>query len=142
MRSRPVLGGFDSRSPCIPAPSAMYPSPLGFGHGLSRFSPPKDQLKTFGVLYLGSDLETCFLETVIRDRSEAQTRPPPLPINEIEEWDQVAVEVSETLLLVDLSGSGTVRHGIPTDVVRAQSHKLSQLWSLALWSNRTQVAGI
>lgn len=45
-----------------------FPDPLSFGKNPTRFSDPRRRVpaKRFGVLYLGSSLKVCFLETILR----------------------------------------------------------------------------
>jgi len=52
---------------------STYPDPLGYGKSPSRFSDPRRRTAAnrFGVLYFGDSLKVCFLETVLRDRREA-----------------------------------------------------------------------
>ena len=46
-----------------------YPDPLRFGKTSTRFSDPCRRVPAnrFGVLYLGSSLKVCFIETILRD---------------------------------------------------------------------------
>lgn len=124
---------------------ARYPDPLGYGKTPSRFSDPRVALpeeEQFGVFYLGASIRVCFLETILRDRRTARTGYLPIPQSELQEWNTVPVEVAEPLRLVDLTGDGPIRMGVPTDAVRASRHHLGQVWSLALWGHNSQPDGI
>jgi RES domain-containing protein len=46
------------------------------------------------------------------------------------------------LKLIDLRGDRLLQMGVPTDAVRASSHRLGQNWSLAFWSHQEQPDGI
>jgi len=124
---------------------ARYPSPLGYGKTPSRFSDPRVALREderFGVFYIGASIRVCFLETVLRDRRTARTGYLPIPESELQEWNTVSVEITEALRLVDLTGDGPVRMGIPTDAGRASRHHWGQIWSLALWGHSSEPDGI
>ena len=49
-----------------------YPDPLSFGKNPTRFSDPRKRIPAnrFGVLYLGSSLKVCFVETILRDERD------------------------------------------------------------------------
>lgn len=49
-----------------------YPDPLSFVKNPTRFSDPRKRIPAnrFGVLYLGSSLKVCFLETILRDERD------------------------------------------------------------------------
>jgi hypothetical protein len=46
------------------------------------------------------------------------------------------------LKLVDLRGDNLVKMGVPTDAVRASSHRLGQRWSFAFWSHTESPDGL
>jgi hypothetical protein len=52
-------------------PMVHAATPLGTGHGLTRFASP---MKAFQVLYLGQDLATAVAETLVRDRFQDKAR--------------------------------------------------------------------
>jgi len=124
---------------------ARYPDPLGFGKTPSRFSDPRVAMpdeERFGVFYLGTSIQVCFLETVLRDRRTARMGYLPIEQSELQVWNTVAVDFGEPALLVDLTGDGAVRMGLPTDAVRTARHHWGQIWSLAIWSHDSQPDGI
>lgn len=50
----------------------VHLDPVGFGKNASRFSDPRrcKPENRFGVLYLGSSLKVCFVETILRDKRD------------------------------------------------------------------------
>lgn len=124
---------------------SIYPDPLGFGRVPSRFGDPRAGLpegERFGVVYLGSTLKVCFLETVLRDRGNGRLGDLPMEVAELEGWVAAEVEAAAPLRLVDLRGDGPARMGVPTDAVRASSHALGRRWSLAFWSHGSRPDGL
>jgi hypothetical protein len=120
-------------------------SPLGFGKGPSRFSDPRTKLpdaKRFGVLYLGSTLEVCFLEAVLRDRRNGVGGPLTMQESELEVLTSVQVEVAKPLLLADLRGNRPVVMGVPTDVGNAADQKLARRWSRFFQRHPDRLDGI
>lgn len=121
-----------------------YADPLGFGKDGSRFSdprllPPEDR---YGVIYLGSSLKVCVLEALVRDRGDARLGDLILAREELEGLACAEIELSDHLLLTDLSGDGMVAMGIPTDAVRASDQSLGRAWGLALRNNAAQPDGL
>ncbi|MGB8842760.1 MAG: RES family NAD+ phosphorylase [Aliidongia sp.] len=124
---------------------SIYPNPLGYGLAPSRFSDPRldrPEVARFGVLYLGSSLKVCFLETMLRDRRNGALGDVPIPFTELQRWNCADIAVVSPLKLVDLRKDGAVRMGIPTDAVRASAHRLGQDWALAFWSHTETPDGI
>jgi hypothetical protein len=124
---------------------SVYPKPLGIGYGSSRFSDPRvdrPEPERYGVIYLGSSLRVCFLEAVLRDRRNAALGEMPLPYAELQSWNCADIGISAPLKLVDLRDDGPVRMGVPTDAVRASTHRWGQAWALAFWSHVETPDGI
>jgi hypothetical protein len=124
---------------------ATHPDPLGFGYGASRFSDPRITLAEkdrFGVLYFGASLKVCFLEAILRDKRNGRIGDLLIGYSELENRVCADIELRDPLSLVDLRGDGLIRMGVPTDAVRASSHNLGQLWSLAFWSHSTSLDGL
>ena len=122
-----------------------HPDPLGFGFSPSRFSDPRLHLpesERFAVIYFGSSLKVCFLERVLRDRRNGKLGDIPIPYAELEELNCVEVETAEALKLVDLRNDCPVRMGVPTNAVRASSHRLGQRCSLAFHDHDERPEGI
>lgn len=117
-----------------------HPDPLGWGSGLSRFSDPTGAL--FGVVYLGSSLKVCFVETILRDRGDALLDPFPVRTGELTLWQAAEVVVREDLTVIDLTGDGPLRMGVPSDVARAKDQTLARRWSEAFWRHERQVDGV
>ena len=63
----------------------IYPDTLGFGKTKSRFSDPRKRAdhRRFGVLYLGSTLKVCFVETILRDRRNGSVGDYPIAEDEL-----------------------------------------------------------
>jgi hypothetical protein len=113
----------------------IYPDPLGFGRKLSRFSDPRRRVaaERFGVLYLGSSLKVCFLETILRDERDGVVGHLEIAESELDDRRYAEVHVSEPLQVVDLTGDGPIRMGIPSDVARSSRQVLARKWSVAFY---------
>jgi hypothetical protein len=125
--------------------SSRYLDPLGFGFSASRFSDPRVALPEkdrFGVIYFGSSLKVCFLERVLRDRRNGRLGDVPIPYAELEQLMCAEIVTARPLNLVDLRGDNLVKMGVPTDAVRASSHRLGQKWSLDFWLHKQRPHGI
>ena len=125
--------------------SSRYPDPLGFGFSPSRFSDPGVALPEkdrFGVIYFGSSLKVCFLERILRDIRNGRLGDVPIPYAELEQLMCAEIVTARPLNLVDLRGDNLVKMGVPTDAVRASSHRLGQKWSLAFWLHKQRPHGI
>lgn len=119
-------------------PLAFAATPLGLGHGETRFASPS---RAFRVLYLGRSLVTGVAETVIRDRFVGRARRR-VTEEEILAWGVTAVVAREPLALLDLRTTGPVRLGIATDTVRAKSHRAGRAFSEALYREALTIDGI
>jgi hypothetical protein len=121
-----------------------YLDPLSFRKNTSRFSDPRKRVpdNRFGVLYLGTSLQVCFVETTIRDRRDGLVGV--VEIEEAEIGDRLYSEivVREPLRLIDLTGNGPLRMGIPSDVVRGRTQTLARKWSLAIHTHPAAVDGL
>lgn len=118
----------------------MHPDPLGFGPGLSRFSDPTGTL--FGVLYFGSTTKVAFAEVVLRDRGVARLDPPIVPFAELEAYACADIQLVADLSLVDLTGDGCLRQGVPTDVIGARDQGLARQWSRAFFDHPAAPDGV
>jgi hypothetical protein len=124
---------------------APYTNPLDFGYRPSRFSDPRvalPQAERYGVLYLGSSIEVCFLETMLRDARNGLLGDLPIPYAELEQWQCAQVTAGPGFTAVDLRGGGAVALGVPTDAIRGSAHAQGQRWSLAFWSHPRQPDGL
>jgi hypothetical protein len=121
-----------------------YPDPLGFGKTPSRFSDPRRRAATrrFGLLYLGSSLKVCFLETVLRDSRNGVVGDYPISESELNSRNFVAIEVVRPLKLVSLLGDDPVRMGVPSDVARGSQQTLARAWSAAFHEHPAAPDGI
>jgi hypothetical protein len=125
--------------------SSRYPDPLGFGFAPSRFSDPRVALPEkdrFGIIYFGSSLKVCFLERILRDLRNGRLGDVPIPYAELEQLMCAEITTGRPLNLVDLRGDNPVKMGVPTDAIRASSHRLGQKWSLAFWLHKQRPHGI
>lgn len=122
----------------------MFPDPFGYGKNASRFSDPRRRIpeNRFGVLYLGSSLNVCFVESVLRDQRDAIIGDIYLDELELDERLYSVFQVQESLSLVDLRDDCPLRMGIPSDVVRGRTQGLARNWSLALYEHPAMVDGI
>jgi hypothetical protein len=84
----------------------------------------------------------CFAEAILRDRGVGRTKTLPIEWSELEVWTCAEIGIVSRLQVVDLRGDGLIRMGIPTDVPRAHSQRLSRAWSRALWSHNAKPDGI
>lgn len=151
MAAAPALPGpaFASRSldlKVIPAGEVWrriyetrFPNALGFGPGLNRFSDPTG--RGFGVVYLGSSAKVAFVETLLRDAADGRGDDLVLELAEIEARSLASLEVIDALNLVDLTGDGRLRMGVPSDVVGARDQTLSRQWSQAFHDHPGQPDG-
>jgi RES domain len=120
-----------------------FPDPLGFGFASSRFSDPRRKpASRFGVYYVGHTFEVAFLETIVRDLRNGNPGPLILSANDLDDYVHVHVTVQARLDLVDLRGGNAVALGVPTNAVRASSHRLGQRASLAVYQRADRLDGI
>jgi hypothetical protein len=120
-----------------------FPDPLGFGFASSRFSDPrKSPAGRFGIYYVGQTFEVAFLEAIVRDLRNGNPGPLLLSRGDLDDYVHVPVTVRARLKLVDLRGGNAVALGVPTDAVRASSHRLGQRASLAIYRRADRLDGI
>jgi RES domain len=106
----------------------------------SRFSDPTGT--AFRVVYLGSSVKVTFHEVILRDRADARTGAVLVPYTEIEAYTCAEVSVVSALHLVDLTGDGPLKMGIPSDVAGARDQTLAQQWSAAFHAHPDRVDGV
>lgn len=121
-----------------------FPDPLGFRKNPSRFNDPRRRtdVNRFGVLYLGSSLKVCFLETMLRDERDGIVGQIELAESELDDRRYADIQINQALRLLDLTGDGPVRMGIPSDVARGSRQGLARKWSVAFHEHPAQVDGI
>jgi hypothetical protein len=117
-----------------------FPDPLGYGPGLNRFSDPTG--KAFGLIYLGSTAKVAFVETILRDRADGRGATCVVSYDEIEKRSLASIVPVGSLVLVDLTGDGPLRMGVPSDVVGARDQSLAQRWSVAFHEHPEQPDGV
>lgn len=116
-----------------------YPDPLGFGKTSSRFSDPRHE---YGVAYLGSTLQVCFIEAYLRDQKNGRVGDFLISERDISSRRFVDIDVIDPLTLVELRGPAAIAMGIPSDVVGRSTHELSQQWSRAIYDHPRRPDGI
>jgi len=111
-----------------------FPDPLGFGFAPSRFSDPRKTPATrFGVYYLGGSFETAFLETIVRDRRNGNPGVLALSAADLDDYVHVPITMTRRVRVIDLRGGQAVALGVPTNAIRASTHRLGQRASLAAY---------
>lgn len=123
---------------------ARYPDPLGFGKTKSRFSDPRRRgpANRFGVLYLGASLKVCFIEAMLRDHRNGVVGDYPIAETDLRAWLFAEIEIVASLSVVDLRGDGTVRMGVPSDVIGSSRQGLARIWSVAFHDHPVKPDGI
>ena len=121
-----------------------YPDPLGFGKSPSRFGDPRRRQKEdrFGILYLGASLKVCFVEAILRDRRNGTVADYPIDETDLAARRYAEIEVLSRLTLVDLTGDGCIRMGIPSDVIGASDQVTARWWSVAIHEHPAAPDGI
>jgi hypothetical protein len=117
-----------------------FPDAVGWGSGLNRFSDPTGQ--AYGVVYLGSSAKVAFVETLLRDAADGRGDDCVLQLAEIEARSMASIRLKEPLRLVNLTGDGGLRMGVPSDVVGASDQTLSRQWSLAFHDHTEAPDGV
>ena len=119
---------------------SRFPNPLGWGHRTSRFSDPTG--RGFGIVYLGSIAKVAFVETILRDRADGRGADCMVAMAEIERRSLASIQTNAALRLVDLTGDGPLRMGVPSDVAGARDQTLAQVWSAAFHAHPEQPDGV
>jgi hypothetical protein len=114
--------------------------PLGWKPALNRFSDPTGN--AFGVVYLGSSAKVAFVETLLRDAADGRGDDCVLELAEIEARSLASIQVKDPLRLVDLTGDGGLRMGVPSDVVGSSDQTLAQHWSAAFHAHPETPDGV
>lgn len=117
-----------------------FPDPLGHAPGLSRFSDPTG--RAFNLVYLGSSFRVAFVETILRDHADGRGADCIIDRAEIEKSSMAVIQPIADLRLVDLTGNGGLRMGVPSDVVGARDQTLARTWSAAFHAHPDQPDGV
>ena len=108
--------------------------PLHFGKsGEQRFDDPG---RSFGVLYVATDIRGAFVETFLRNRTDRH-----VSLAAFEEREVSEILFPEALRLVDLTAHGLSRLGADARLTSGD-YTVSQKWALALYQHREQPDGI
>ena len=124
---------------------AIHNDPLGYGKGPSRFSDPRTRLRDdrrYGVVYLGTTLEVCFLEAFLRDQRDGTSGGFPVSKRKLAELNHARIIAIAPLRFVDLRGSNPVAMGVPSDVSGASDQTLARHWSLFFYQHPDKFDGI
>jgi RES domain len=113
-------------------------TPLGSLPSRSRFCDGTQ----YAVLYAASVFQTAFLETVVRDQF-VQVAHRAVLAREIvaRGWIRIATRPGEPLNLLDLTGSGSVEIGAPTDATRARNQAAGQALGRTIYHEHADVDG-
>ena len=118
-------------------PWAHRATPLGMGHGKTRFASPTDSFK---LLYIAKDLATGIAETIVRDRFEgAAVRE--LDITDVRPWGVCEVDAHTPLRVLDLRRDGCFKLGVSTDIVGAKAQDEARRFSQELYDT-TDLDGV
>jgi hypothetical protein len=114
--------------------NALWFGPAPGRQAIHRFDDPAG---SFGVCYLGTNLDVCFAETFLRN--------PPVRILAL---DDLAVRVASTLevrrqlRLVQIYGPNLARLGATAELATGSAYTASQQWSRGLWEHKDSPDGI
>ncbi|HEV3109192.1 MAG TPA: RES family NAD+ phosphorylase [Candidatus Binataceae bacterium] len=103
---------------------------------------PRRLANAFGVYYMGVTFEVAFLETILRDTRNQNPATLLIAPKDLENYVHTQIMVRETLDLVDLRGGNAITMGIPTDAVRARSHRHGRRTRLAFYTHPRRPDGI
>ena len=101
---------------------------------LFRFNAPNSE---FGVLYLGEDTYSAFIETYGWLTGEKY-----ITAKQLTQRHLAVVSSDRLLRLVDLSGQGLAMLGADGRLCLGDEYEVSQNWSLALWKHPEKPDGI
>ncbi|UCH95239.1 MAG: RES family NAD+ phosphorylase [Candidatus Aminicenantes bacterium] len=99
-----------------------------------RFNAPHGE---FGVLYLGEDAYSAFIETYGWLTGERY-----ITRKQLEQRHLALVSANRLLKVVDLSGKGLAMIGADARLCMGDEYQVSQIWSLALWKHPRRPEGI
>jgi hypothetical protein len=75
-------------------------------------------------------------------RREAVISRHALSANDLDAYDHAQITVDHALNLLDLRGGNAIAMGVPTNTIRANTHRLGQRASLAVYQRAEQLDGI
>ena len=118
---------------------AAYPDPAYFGrNGLHRFDAPDG---AFGVCYLGTSLECCFLEVLAQTRTAA-AQPWTVAAADLSLFYAAIATTEQPLDLAYLADAGLARLRIDQRHTGGDDYGLSQRWSAAIQMHDHPMDGI
>ena len=83
-----------------------------------------------------------FVETILRDHADGRGLDCVIALAELKRRSIATITPLADLRLVDLTGVGGMRLGVPSDVVGARDQTLAQQWSAAFYAHPEQPDGI
>lgn len=98
--------------------------------------------EVLGLVYLGSSAKVAFVETILRDSADGRGVDCVIDLAEIEKRSIATIEPITDLRLINLTGNGLLKLGVPSDVVGARDQTLAQQWSVAFHDHPDQPDGI
>lgn len=84
----------------------------------------------------------CFVETILRDRADGRNGDCFIEESEIEKRSIATISPTVPLTLVDLTGDGPIKMGVPSDVAGACDQSMAQHWSIAFHGHSSQPDGV
>ncbi len=116
-----------------------FPDPAYFGkNALHRFDDPTG---SFGVCYMGTTLECCFLEVLSQTRTAA-AQPWVVAEGDMRLFYAAIVTIEQPLELAYLADAGLATLGIDQRHTGGDDYGLSQCWSRAVHAHSDAVDGI
>jgi hypothetical protein len=118
----------------------------GLGYSMlakSRFSDPNSKFPSFGVIYAGQDLATSVAEAIVRDSKAGN--PGRMLISykrAVSDWRAIVISSGSPLKLLNLTGVGLIRFGVPINTIRQKSQLSSRKLAKAIHSNKANFDGI
>jgi hypothetical protein len=117
---------------------------LGFSKSArSRFSDPDLTSPRYGVIYAGQDLGTSVAEAIVRDSKSGNPGRMVLSYKRaIKEWRAIVVSSTKPLKLLNLTGVGLIRFGVPINIIRQKSQLSARKLGNAIHDNKAGFDGI
>lgn len=116
-----------------------FNEPLRCRPAPSRFC---DGRSGYAILYAAPKFETAFIETLVRDRFVHRVDRQ-IPYSDVSSrcWAELATRSVPEMNLIDLTGSGCLMLGAPTDAARARNHTAGRALGRAIYQQHADVDG-
>lgn len=94
------------------------------------------------VIYAAPKFETAFIETLVRDRFVRRSERR-IPYSDVSSrgWAELATKSGEDMNLIDITGSGCLMLGAPTDAAHARNHSAGRAFGRAIYHQHRDVDG-